>query len=205
MAAISFRNRRGETFGVADGVAFVTKADVELGGDLSADALRRANAETFRCEELYETTLHEDAARSVTLVVKNGVRPTDVTVKYIDTNDEAAQRAFVAAVVAAMRPTRESRTSSLRSELLGPLIVGALVAIVGGVVISMANDIANEAFDPGNRFGRSRTRAKIFEAIARTLGTTGSIVVFGLLLLLCVAWLVSVIRGKHMVVRWRLA
>jgi hypothetical protein len=205
MDSITFTNTRGETFGIADGVAFLAKAGAELGGDLSADALQRAMAEVFRCDELHEAKLHDNAKRSVTLVVKNGVRPTDVSTMHIDTDDEAVQRDFVAAVVRNMRPTTESQTSSLWTDLLGPLIVGAFVAIVGGVVLSTASEIDAGTYQPTDRLGKARTIAKLSAAIAGVLGTTGTIVVFGLLLLLCVAWLVSVLRGKHMVTRWRVS
>ena len=54
MSVMTFRNNRGETFGVADGVAFLNKAGVEPDGDASAESLRRAKAETFRGEEHHE-------------------------------------------------------------------------------------------------------------------------------------------------------
>lgn len=205
MDTVTFKNNRGESFGIANGIAFLAKSDVELDGDLSDAALRRANAETFRCEELHEARLHEDAARSVTLVKKNGVRPTDISTIEVRTDDEAVQRDFVAAVVQKMRPTTESRTSSLATEVVGPLIVGAFVAILGGVVVSVALDMANGAHQPSGRLGKAGAIARLAGTIAGALGTTGSIAVFGILLLLCVAWLVSVIRRRHAVIRWRVS
>src|SRR5687767_12348580 len=58
MDAIAFRNKRGESFGIANGTAFLTKAGIDPSGDLSAESLRRANAESFRCQELHEARLH---------------------------------------------------------------------------------------------------------------------------------------------------
>lgn len=203
MDTVKFKNNRGESFGIVNGTAFLFKSKAELDGDLSAASLSRANAETFHCLELHEARLHEDSARSVTLVKKNGVRPTDISTIEVRTDDEAVQRDFVAAVVRNMRPTTENRSSSLVTDLLGPLIIGALVAIVGGVVISMASDIANGAHQSSNRVGKAGGIARMSEAIAETLGTTGSIAVFGILFLLCVAWLVSVIRNRHAIIRWR--
>jgi hypothetical protein len=203
--SVSYKNGRGETFGVADGFAFLTKAGADLGGDLSVEALRSARAEVVPCEDLHETRLHEDAARSVALITKNGVRPTDVSIVRVETRDEAAQREFVAAVVAGMRPTQETRVSSLATDLLGPSIIGVFVAVVGAVVISTAFEVANGAYRPTGRSGKAGTIARLSEAIARALGVTGSIAVFGLLLLLCVAWVANVVRHKHMVTRWRVA
>jgi hypothetical protein len=205
MDAITFRNNRGATFGVADGTAFLTKPGVAVDGDVSAESLRRANAETFPCQDLHEARLHEDGARTVTLVVKNGIRPTDVSTMWIETDDETAQRDFVAAVVGRMRPTTETRTSSLATELLGPAIVAAVVALLGGIVVSMASDIANGTQQPNDRVGRAGGIARLSAAIAGALGTSGSIALFGLLMLCCAAWLVAVIRGRHAVVRWRVA
>jgi len=205
MDPITFRNERGETYGVVDGVAFLAKAGVDLGAAPSADAVRRAGAETFACQELHEARLHENAKRMVTLVVKNGVRATDVSKMWIDTYDEAAQRDFVAAVVAQMRPTRLTRTSSAWLDMIAPLIVGAVAALIGGIVISTASDMAKDSFQSSGRVGRAGGIAKLTEGIAKALGVTGSAVVFGAVVLLCLVWLVSVIRGKHVVRRWRLA
>jgi hypothetical protein len=204
MDLISYRNKRGETFGVVDDTAFLAPVGTDVSSGVSLGLLQRVKATLYRCQELYEARLHEDAARSVTLVVKNGVRPTDVSTLHVETDDEAVQRDFVAAVVGKMRPTQQSRMSSLRTELFGPLIVGALVAVAGAVIISIAFDIAGETFHAPDRVGSARTHARLFETIARTLGITGSIAVFGILLLLCLVWLLNVVRGKHMVIRWRL-
>ncbi|HSI35716.1 MAG: hypothetical protein ACAI43_11605 [Phycisphaerae bacterium] len=205
MNAITFRNKRGETYGVVDGFAFLAKAGVDLGAAPSADAVRRAGAETFACAELHEARLHENAKRMVVLVVKNGVRATDVSKMWIDTYDEAAQRAFVAAVVGQMRPTRQTRTNSAVLDMIAPLILGAFVALIGGIVISTASDMAKNSFQSSGRVGKAGGIAKLTEGIAKALGVTGAAAVFGALVVLCLVWLVAVIRGKHAVLRWRLA
>ena len=203
MAGALFRNTRGQTFGVADGVAFVMRPGVALDGDASAASARRAGAETVCCKHLNEVKLHENPARSVTLAVYNGVQESDLKTVRFETNDEATQRQFVDAVVAEMRPTQESRSNSVWGGLVMPLFLAAVVALIGGLVYSMASDLAGGTFEPANRVGKAGGIAKLTEGVARLLGVTGSIAVFGLMLLLCVGWAVYEVADRHAVVRWR--
>ncbi len=205
MDVTTFKNKLGETYGVADGYAFVTKAGIELNGDFSTGSLRRAKAEVFNCNKIDETRLHENDTRSVTLVIKKGVRVTDVETLKVKTYDEKAQRAFVTAIIGKMRPTQESKSSSLKVELIAPAIATAFVAILGGLIISMSFDNGEGSSHTSNRIGKARLVENISGAISHTLGTTGSIIVFGLLIMLCVAWFANVILKQHVVNRWRVS
>jgi hypothetical protein len=188
---------------VAQGVAYLAKADASLRDEVTEAALRHAKAEVFRCKELHEVRQHEDAARTVTLVVKNSIRATDISTIEVETGDEALQRDFVNAVLAEMKPTKPHRGSSLQTELIGPLIVGVFVAILGALIITAALDTGGPQ-QPSSRVGKAGGIEKIVDGIAGALGPTGSLVLFAVLLSLCVAWAVSVFKARHMVVRWRL-
>ena len=198
---ILLKNERDVTYGVSDGLAFTLPPGADP-DDLSAESLRRARAEVLPCRDLTEVRLHADARRTVKLLVKG--RPGDLKVMFVDTYDEEAQREFVEAVTAEMRPTTEAESSSLRTDLLAPLLVGGVLAVIGGVVISDALAMDDGTFETGGRAGKARRNAALFAKVAATLGTTGSVVVFGGLVLLCVVWAVVVVRGRHPVTRWRL-
>ena len=200
MPSIILKNKRDVTYGVENGLAFATGPGTDP-DDFSAEALRRARAEVLPCRDLTEVRLHEDARHTVKLLVKG--RPGDLKVMFVDTYDAEAQRDFTDAVVAEMRPTTRVGSSSLRTDLLAPLLVGLVVAVIGGIVVSDAMGMDDETFQPGGRAGKARRNAAVFAKIAKALGTTGSILIFGALLLLCVSWAVYVVRGRHPITRWR--
>ena len=63
-----------------------------------------------------------------------------------------------------------------------------------------AAEMAAGTFHPTERVGRAGSRARMAEGIASALGTTGTLVIGGTLLALCLAWLIYELKHVHPVI-----
>lgn len=192
------RNKKNVSFAVMGDSVVNAPAKVSLDGVTVPALAAQRGAEVLPASKIEQVRLHEDARRQVVLIAKKGSYG-----QFIDTDDAATQRQFVDEILQLLPGAKESRVSSVRVEIWGPLVVLTLVVLLGIALIDTAHKMEAGTYHASLRLGKAALFQKAIGAVASVAGTTGSYALVGVLAVLCVVWLTRTIVNRHPVTRWR--
>ena len=196
--SVIYRNKDNLAFAVMEDSVVSAPAKISLEGVTMPALAAQRGADVLAAAKIEQVRLHENARRQVVLIAKKGSYG-----QFIDTDDAAMQQAFVDEILRLLPEAKESRVSSVRVEIWGPLVVLTLAVLLGVALIDTALKMEAGTYHASLRLGKAALFQKLIGAVAGVTGTVGSYALVGVVVVLCLVWLARTIVNRHPVTRWR--